>query len=298
MRCVALLAIALVAGCGGRGVDHERDGDRAWADDRAGDALVAWRQAPQAPRLLAKRAEAALVTGQLVLAAQLWVELAAAAPERTGEAASGLARTASVAERQNDGLALRQAILALREIAPAWPVGRLALGLRLDEDLAAADVAALVPVVLATSPGPNGSAALLSRLADAERLLGRCDIAVPVFELVARRSDAAMAAETVVRLASCELALGLEAMARDDAAAAREWLERAAGRGPDSAPGRRALVALGDLDLADGDPFAAMLTWQSVVATSVAPDSITALAQARLRSVPMPPEVTESVERP
>lgn len=298
MRRLTLLATALLAGCTGGGVDHERLGDRAWANDRPADAIVAWRQAPRTARVLAKRAEAALVTGQLVLAAQLWIDLAAAAPDRAGEAAVGLARTAATAERQADGLALRQAILGLRAVAPAWPVGRLALGLRLDDDLAAADVTALAPVVLATSPGPTASATVLARLAEANRRLGRCDRAVPVFELVARRAEVAMTLEATVALAGCELALGLEAMAREDVPLARAWLERAAGRVPDAAPGRRALVALGDLHAAEGDPFAAMLTWQSVVATSVAPDSITALAAARLRSVPLPPEAMDSVERP
>jgi tetratricopeptide (TPR) repeat protein len=298
VRHLPLLALAAVLACGGRGDDPERDGDRAWVANQPADALAAWRRSGRSPRVLFKRAEAALVTGHLPEAAEHWVQAARVAPERSGEAAAGLVRTARAAERADDVLALRRALIGLREVAPTWPVGRLALRVQVDRDLAAEDVAMLVPAVLATNPGPSVAGAALERLASAERLRGNCLAAVPLYELVARRSERGMSAEAAEELATCEVALGLAEAAADLRESARGWLERAAGRAPDAPAGRRALVALGDLHLLDGDPFAASLAWQSVVAARVAPDSITALALARLRTVPLEPEVPDSVERP
>jgi hypothetical protein len=87
-------------------------------------------------------------------------------------------------------------------------------------------------------------------------------------------------------------------MLTDRVEEATMWLEQAAGRAPDGPAGRRALVALGDLHLAAGDPFAAMLAWQSVAAAQAAPDSITALALERLRLQPDLPAAPDSLERP
>jgi hypothetical protein len=293
-----LLAWLVLAACGGGSPEPEGVGDAAWAEGRVADALTAWRRGGSSPRVLAKRAEAALAVGHLPEAADAWARLARADPARIGDAAAGLARTALAAERSGDELALRHAVIELREVAPSWPVGRLALRVALGDDLAAADVVRLVPVVLATSPGPRRTEVALVRLASAERLQGRCDLAVPVYIMVARRSPGDLDATRIEEWASCETQLGLEAMLTDQPAAARVWLEQAAGRAPDGAAGRRALVALGDLHLADGDPFAAMLAWQSVAAARAAPDTITALAVDRLRSQPYLPVAPDSLERP
>lgn len=292
------LALALVAACGGAGEDFELAGDRAWAADAPAEALAAWRRAGVSPRVLAKRAEAALAAGRLPEAAEGWVRLAEADSARRGEAAAGLARTAAAAERTDDVLALRRALIGLRGVAPEWPVGRLALRVALGDDLAAEDVAELVPAVIATNPGPTQVDRALGRLAGAERRRGRCDLAVPIYEVVARRLALPMTPEVAEELATCETVLGLEALEADRLDAAREWLERAAGRRPDGPAGRRALVALGDIHLAEGDPFAATLAWQSVAAARVAPDTITALALARLRTVPLEPGAPDSTERP
>lgn len=292
------LAWLVLAACGGGAPEPEAVGDAAWVEGRVADALTAWRRGGSSPRVLAKRAEAALTAGQLPEAAESWARLARADSTRIGDAAAGLARTALAAERSGNELALRHAVIGLREVAPSWPVGRLALRVALGDDLAAADVVRLVPAVLATSPGPRRTDLALVRLASAERLQGRCDLAVPVYIMVARRSPDDLDAARIEEWAACETQLGLEAMLTDRPAEARGWLEQAAGRAPDGAAGRRALVALGDLHLADGDPFAAMLAWQSVAAARVAPDTITALALDRLRSQPALPEAPDSSERP
>lgn len=292
------LAVLLLAACGGGPPDPERLGDSAWVEGRVTDALIEWRRGGASPRVLAKRAEAALAAGQLTEAAESWARLARADAGRTGDAAAGLARTALAAERAGDELALRHALLGLREVAPGWPVGRLALRVGLGDDLAAADLVRLVPAVLATSPGPRRTDAALARLASAERLQGRCDLAVPVYIMVARRSEVGLDATQVEEWAGCETALGLEAMLTDRIEDAKAWFEQAAGRAPDGPAGRRALVALGDLHLAEGDPFAAMLAWQSVAAARAAPDSITALALERLRLQPDLPVAPDSLERP
>ena len=293
-----LLAALVLAACGGGPPDPERVGDAAWVEGRVTDALAEWRRGGGSPRVLAKRAEAALAAGQLPEAAESWARLARADSARTGDAAAGLARTALAAERSGDELALRHALIGLREVAPRWPVGRLALRVALGDDLAAADVVRLVPAVLATSPGPRRTDAALVRLASAERLQGRCDLAVPVYIMVARRSQSGLDARMTEEWASCETRLGLEAMLADRVDDAKGWLEQAAGRAPDGPAGRRALVALGDLHLVEGDPFSAMLAWQSVAAARASPDTITALALDRLRSQPALPVAPDSSERP
>lgn len=292
------LAWVLLVACGGGAPEPEAVGDAAWVEDRVPDALTAWRRGGSSPRVLAKRAEAALVAGYLPEAAESWARLARADSTRTGDAAAGLARTALAAERSGNELALRHAVIGLREVAPSWPVGRLALRVALGDDLAAADVIRLVPAVLATSPGPRRTDQVLARLASAERMQGRCDLAVPVYIMVARRSPGDLDARRIEEWAGCETQFGLEAMRTDRPTEARDWFERAAGRAPDGAAGRRALVALGDLHLADGDPFAAMLAWQSVAVARAAPDTITALALDRLRTQPVLPVAPDSSERP
>src|SRR5690606_27541230 len=142
-----------------------------------------------------------------------------------GDAAAGLARTARAAERSGNELALRHAVIGLREVAPAWPVGRLAVRVALGDDLGAAAVVRLVPAVLATSPGPRRTDQALVRLATAERLQGRCDLAVPVYIMVARRSPDDLDAARIEEWAACETQLGLEAMLTDRSAEAGRWLE-------------------------------------------------------------------------
>lgn len=292
------LAFLLLAACGGGPPEPEAVGDAAWVEGRVADALAAYRRSGVSARVMAKRAEAALVAQQLPEAAESWARLARTDASRTGEAAAGLARTALAAERRGDALALRHALIGLRKVAPDWPVGRLALRAGLGDDLAASDLVALIPAVLATSPGPGRTDAALARLASAERVQGRCDLAVPVYIMVARRNPEGMDSATTEAWAGCETQLGLEAMLTDRGDDARRWLEQAAGRTPDGPAGRRALVALGDLHLAEGDHFAAMLTWQSVAAARVAPDTNTALALDRLRSRSEQFVAPDSLERP
>ena len=77
---VGVLAAALVlAGCAGAAADHEKLGDRDYAERHFGDALVEYGLAIKqgaTPRLRAKAGAAALHAGDLVAAAEQYRQLA------------------------------------------------------------------------------------------------------------------------------------------------------------------------------------------------------------------------------
>lgn len=281
MKRAAWGLLSLLA-CGG-GPEHEQLGDAAWHGGRYAEAAAYYDSAGSSSRLLAKRADAALLAGRRDEAILAWVELGRRDAAHTGDAAAGLARAAVAAEAAEDQGALARAVAGLRELAPGWPVGRLALRLR-DVGVLPPEVAvAVIPAALALAP--RGAAdSLILVLGHAEASLGGCIRAVPLFEGVVRRSDQGERRDTATRvLASCELTLGLAALTEDRPGEADRWLDRAATRDPLSAVGRRALVGVGDARFRMGDLFAASLAWQAVATAPVAPDSITLLALERLR---------------
>jgi tetratricopeptide (TPR) repeat protein len=275
VRRRGFLLLALV-GCGSRTPDPEALGDLAWAEGRTADALLQWRRAGRDPRVLAKRAEASLRERDLLDAVGAYLELARDEPRR-GEAAAGLARVAALASRLGDNEIRRAAVLALREAAPSWPVGRLALGLDLPEDAPDDEVARLAPVLLALGMVPAERDSLLLRLARVDARGGRCPEAVPILEGLARRGVG-----VAFTLAGCELVLGEEAERIGDLDAAEGWWARATEHDPLGVSGRLALLRQGDIRLRRGDLAGADIAWQTVAAAPVAADSITVRALERL----------------
>jgi tetratricopeptide (TPR) repeat protein len=87
-----LIGVVLLSGCRQVG-DHERRGDQAYGEGRYTEALTEYRAAvaqdPDA-RLWAKTGAAALRTGNLEVAADAYLRLAAEDPTRAEEAAEGL----------------------------------------------------------------------------------------------------------------------------------------------------------------------------------------------------------------
>jgi hypothetical protein len=245
--------------------------------------MADYRAAGDSPRLTAKLADAALQGGLLAESAQAWTKLGTDAPEQAAEAAAGLARVADIAEHDGKLPVLAQAIAGLHRIAPSWPLGRVASRLGDVTVVPAAMVPDVVPAMLVTAVGPDASSSLLLALAQADRSRGACEPAVSVLEDVLRRSTNAGLRDTATTsLGWCELGLGLMALQSARAADAERWLDRAVGREPQSATGRRAQVALGDARLRQGDTVAARGVWEGLANSAAPPDSITQLALSRL----------------
>lgn len=278
------VALIFLTACRSAGSDSERLGDTAGHDGRWVDAIISYRAATPSPRVTAKLADAAFLADSLVAAAEAWTRLGLDAPDRAGEAASGLARTAVAAERDDDPRALVVAIAGLRQLEPGWPLGRLSL--RLAHDPGPFDSLArfVIPAALAATPGRMAAGSLLLALGRAQRAAGDCQHAVPTLESAAHRGGNAGTHDSVMNeLGVCELALGLRALGSHLPAEAEPWLDRVAHRDPLGRVGRRAMVGFGDARLAQGDLPEATLAWQAVAAAPVPSDSITALALERLR---------------
>ena len=273
-----------LSACHPAGSDSERLGDAAWHDGRWKDAVVLYRMVEPSPRVTAKLADAAFLAGALATAAEAWTNLGLAAPDRAGEAASGLARTAVAAERNDDPRALVLAIAGLRRLEPGWPLGRLSL--RLAHEPGPFDTLGtlVLPAALAAGPGRGAADSLMLALGRAQRASGDCHRAVSTLESATRRGGNGGTHDDVSsELAACELTLGLQALGKQLPAEAEPWFDLAARRDPLGQAGRRAMVGFGDARLAQGDISAATLAWQVVAAAPVSPDSITALALERLR---------------
>jgi hypothetical protein len=277
------VALLLLAGCSFGRPDRERLGDAAWHEARWTDAMTNYQAAGDAPRITAKYAEAALQAGSLSESADAWTRLGTTAPERAAEAAAGLARVADLAEQDGRPAAITAAVLGLRQIAPTWPVGRMAGRISRIDDLLPAQVVDAVPALLAASPDRPVADSLLLTLGRAERVLGACDRAVPVLDGVVRRESGAALGDSATHVAgACELILGLAALQGNHPGDAERWLDHAAQRLPDGVIGRRALVGYGDARAQQGDSVGARGAWHAVALGPGAPDSVTQLALLRL----------------
>ncbi len=273
---------------------EEALGDLAVAEARWDDALVAYASAGRDPTVMAKRGNAALEAGRAGTAAVAWTAVAETDSGRREEAATGLARAAALAQRGGDMLALATAVRGLRKAAPGWPVGRLALSLRLEAFPASDDVLALSPAILAAAPARDVADEVLGRWAEGLRAAGQCEQAAPLYDALSRLADGEQAADASLAFAACRLRQGLAATEAAAFDSARAALGDAVNRDPDGVVGRRALVGLGDVHLRTGDLFAAQLAWRTAAASSAEPDSITDLALERLRAV----SVADSTREP
>lgn len=278
---VCLLALS----CGTAG-SAEDAGDMAYAEGRWDDAARAWRTAEPGPVVTAKLADVAMITGNLTQAAVLWTRLAGQDSTRRGEAAAGLARAAQAADRANDRLALATSVLGLRQVAAGWPVGRHAMKLHLDELAAMDDRLLLTPAILAGGPSRSEADSLLLRWAGAVRDREGCLAAVSRFAAIEFRTEGDLAAAASGYLAECGLEAGLARLESGDYDSALRTLGDVTRRDPGSATGRRALIAVGDVHSRMGDPFSAVVAWQTVASWNGPTDSITTLALERLRAMP------------
>ena len=159
----AWLPLGLLAGCRTR-TDHERVGDRRYAEGAYLDAAAEYRMATRlrhpSTELFAKLGAASLNAGDPTGAVQAYARLAREEPAASGEAADGLVRAARLASDKQDLAALRAAVAELRKLAPSrLPLAlasAAAAGFSAEHDLVGAEAA---EIVLAAAAGARTSRA-------------------------------------------------------------------------------------------------------------------------------------------
>jgi len=286
LRVVGSLALLFACRQGG---NNERRGDEAYGEGRYVEALSAYRAAvskdPDA-RLWAKTGAAALRTGNLDVAADAYLRLAAEDPTRGEEAAEGLEAVARAADRSGDGRRLESAVIGLGMIAPSRAIGRYALTVIRRPGAEANDLVAVLPAAIAAAPDAETVDSLLAVYAAALRETSGCDQALPLFQATLRRAKApSLRVRAEDGLAACSLALGLRAEAAGKPDDAALWFAAAIRVDSSTPVGRRALVGFGDAQTRLGDTLAGALAYQAVAADLVQSDSTGQMARDRLEEL-------------
>ena len=282
---VTTLSATALIGCG-QGGDHEAQGDQAYGSGQYTQALAEYRAAlaksPDA-RVWAKAGAAALHTGDLGIASDAYLRLAAEDPTRAEEGAEGLETVARAAERAGDGKRLEAAVIGLGAIAPDRSVGRYALTLIRRPGAQASNLVAVLPGAIAVAPDAETVDSLLAVYAVALRETTGCDQALPLFQAALRRTKSAeLHSRAEEGVAGCSLALGIRAEAGGKLQDATLWYAAAIRIDSSTTVGRRALVGYGDARLKLGDTIAAALAFQAVASDRVQSDSIRYMADDRL----------------
>lgn len=280
-----LFGAALIFECRQVG-DYERRGDQAYGEGRYSQALAEYRTAvakePDA-RVWAKAGAAALRTGNLEIASDAYLRVAAEDPTRGEEAAEGLEAVARAADRAGDGKRLEAAVIGLGMIAPNRSIGRYALAVIRRPGAEANDLVAVLPAAIAAAPDAGTVDSLLAVYAAAVRETSGCDQALPLFQATLRRAAvAALRTRAEDGVAGCSLALGLRAEAAGQPGEAALWFAAAIRVDSGTAVGRRALVGYGDAKLRLGDTIAGALAFQAVASDPVQSDSTSQMARDRL----------------
>jgi hypothetical protein len=284
----ALFGAAVLVGCGRVG-DHERRGDQAYGQGGYNEALAEYRTAvgrdPDA-RLWAKVGSAALRTGNLEVASDAYLRLAAEDPTRAEEAAEGLEAVARAADRSGDGKRLEAAVIGLGMIAPNRSLGRYALAVVRRQGAEANDLVAVLPAAIAAAPDAETVDSLLAVYAAALQETSGCDQALPVFQATVRRTRiTALRTRAEDGVAGCSLVQGLRAEAGGSPEDAALWFAAAIRVDSATPVGRRALVGYGDARLRLGDTLGGALAYQAVAADVVQSDSTTQMARDRLEEL-------------
>ena len=280
--------LVLLAACGQAG-DHERLGDQAYGQARYAQALTEYRQVlardPDA-RVWAKAGAAALRTGNLEVASDAYLRLAAEDPTRAEEAAEGLESVARAAERAGDDKRLQTAVVGMGAIAPDRSIGRYALELIRRPGAEATDLVAVLPGAIAVAPDPETVDSLLLVYGAALRETNGCGEALPAFQASLRRTKtAAIRTRAEEGVAACSLWLGLRSEASGVPEDAALWFAAAIRIDSGTTVGRRALVGYGDARVRLGDSLAGASAYQAVVSDAVQTDSIHQMAQDRLQTL-------------
>jgi tetratricopeptide (TPR) repeat protein len=288
---LGVLVGTVLAGCG-QVSDHERQGDQAYGEGRYSVALAEYRTAlgkdPDA-RIWAKAGAAALHAGNLEVASDAYLRLAAEDPTRAEEAAEGLDAVARAADRAGDPKRLEVAVIGLGMIAPNRSIGRYALQVIRRPGAEATDLVTIFPGAIAAAPDAETVDSLLATYAGALRETSGCEQALPVFQAAARRTRVtALRTRAEDGVAGCSLAVGLRAAAEGKTEDAALWFAAAIRVDSGTPVGRRALIGYGDAKLRLGDTAAGSQAFQAVASDPVQSDSTTQMARDRLEELRAP----------
>lgn len=286
-----LLTVCLAA-CNQAAADHETLGDRAYVGHQYADALVEYRlallQHTPNPRVRAKAGAAALRAGELDSATVQYRSLAREDSARSVEAAEGLQLVARAAAQSGDSEALRNAVGAMRQVAPSRALrlfGRQ-LAATLAERGRPRDALQVLPFAAASASDARVQDSLMFVYGTALVRADSCEQAIPVFEsLLRRQREPAVQDDAGRQAASCALTLGRKALGANHPAEAEQWFRQAVTQEGESAVGRAAYVGLGDVRFAQGDFAGAAEAYQRAMVGAPAGDSIAALAAQKLNQV-------------
>jgi tetratricopeptide (TPR) repeat protein len=257
-RAGSLLAVLAVAACA-QGPDHERLGDRRYAERSFVDALaeyrLALRQPSPSPELRAKFAAAALHVGALAEAVAAYRDLARADPASLDDAADGLAHAARLAIDARDLAALAQAVAALREWQPDRILGGMATALGVSYEPGGRPGDALdVLLQGAAVSAPEVADSLLVLYGDLNAQLTQLDAAQRAYESVLRRSpNRAVAQAARAGLVRCAIERGRDALGAGFLDDAVEWFGEAIAFGEPDSLVRVAWLLTGDARWAGSD---------------------------------------------
>jgi hypothetical protein len=286
VRGAAVAAACALLGCR-QTADHERIGDRRYAEGAFRDALaeyrLAARQRSAGPQLLAKVGLAALRAEALPEAGEAYAQLARTDAAGRAEAAEGLLRTARRAIAARDLVALRRAVAGLHEVAPSR-LGELGAALSLVVDTerrSAADEELLLAASARSEPAAADS--LLVAWAELVAAAGRCDEAQAGHDAVRRRSGATLARPARDALAGCRVEQGRRALGEGRLAEAEAaFLATVEGGGADSTV-RLAWLLAGDTRWAGGDTVGAVSAYGRAIQGGDPEHAVVRRAEEQLR---------------
>ncbi len=284
-----MAALSLLASCAPPGPDHERLGDRRYAEHAYVDALAEYRLAMQqhrpSPVLRAKFGAAALRAGSLSEAVAGYLGLAQADPASVELAADGLTRAARLAAASRDMGALSDALVALQDVAPQRPAGAFAVALGATSTALAKRPEAMGVFLEAAADAPDGATAdsFLVAWADVNARLGRCDHAEGAYEGVLRRNPPpALVRQAEGGLAGCAVTQGQLSLSAGVLPDAAQSFERAIEIGEPDSIVRLAWLLLGDTRWTGGDTGTAVDAYRHAIAGAGDEDPVAARATAQM----------------
>jgi len=291
-RAAPLLgACCLMLACSA-GTDHERLGDRRYAERAFVDALAEYRLASRQRRpstaLRAKLALSALHVGALDDAVRVYREMAESDPAAGPEATDGLVRAARLAVDTHDPTALRAAIAALRAVAPERGLAGLGGGLTaaLDPERRSGEDADVILAAAASRQDPAALDSLLVLWGDLTARSGRCDVAMRVYEAVLRRGPSSLLARAARGgEAGCAVEAGRSALGVGHLDEAEAQFRRAIALGVPDSVVRVAWLLVGDARWAGGDTTVALEAYRKAVAGGDRDDPVVQRAEAQLRKL-------------
>ncbi len=292
-----MTAVLAAAACDKR-TDHERAGDRRYAEaawrDAAAEYRLALRLASPSPELFEKLGAASLHADDPAGAVEAYARLARSDPAAVEEAADGLVRAARAAIAAHDIAALKSAVAELRKYAPIrLPValaGAAAAGITLSQDARTPESA---DILLAAAAGARSAAvqeSLLVAWADAISATD-CDAASRAYANVVLRAPGTSAIARSARggLAACAVQAGRAALSSGALDSALAALGQAVAIGTPDSVVRLAWLLTGDAWWTKGDSAQALEAYRKAIAggDEASPTVVRAIHQlAKLTGVP------------